>query len=666
MQPVFLDFETFWSQDHTLSKMSPIEYVMHKETELISCSVKFDKYPTDVLFGETAIKKAFDKIDWSNKLVIAHNGSEFDHMISAWRLGIRPRMWGCTLAMARPLHAKTVGLSLAKLVQHYAPQLEAMGVKSRKDATILHSTRGKHLADFAPEELAAMEVYNRDDTEQCRGIFYCMLPSFTPAELWHIDCNIRMMLEAEFELDTALLETALSVERSNKHKALLDLARMMRQLGEGPAEIDWSNEQGVADWVNEQMQSAAKFQAILESRGIDVPTKFSQKTAKWIPAIAKTDEAMEELLEHDDEVVATAARARLSAKSTQLETRIQSFLGTYQVLSKLPVPAKFCGADTTGRDSGFLYNMYNLPRVNPKKPKVSDALRNSVRAPEGKVVMVSDLSGIELRVNHTLWRVQRSINMWQANPTADLYIGTAAAYYGVPENEITKEDPRRQMGKVLELSCGFQIGAAKLRFQARAQFGVRLTMPEATTGVQNWRARYPEIAGRETGGWARCQEALNYIEHGDSRPIDPWELCWTEKDAIRLPSGRRILYPGLRQEWVDNWEDVGGQMVKKKKKAWVYGEGRHRAFIYGGKMTENIVQALSRDIIFPNALDFWKRTKLRPKHKVYDELVYLVDPGLAPDLLEQLHGVMRTPPPWWPDLVLWSEGDIAETYGAAK
>lgn len=653
-----IDLEVYWSQTHSLSKMSPIAYCLHPETELISMAIKIDHHPTDVMVGQSEIQRVCSKWDWANTMVIAHNNSGFDSMILAWRLGIKPKMWGCTLAMARPVFAKTVGLSLAKLVQHFG-----IGVKN---AAILHSTRGKHLADFTPEELRAMEVYNREDTEQCYALFNLLKGYYTPAELWHIDCNMRMMVEPEFMLDVGLLKTAASVERSNKHRALMELAKHLRQYDLREATtLDWGDEEATAEWVRTQMASAPKFSDVLASRGVTVPMKYSKTNqTKKIPAIAKTDEAMEELLEHEDEVVACAARARLSAKSTQLETRIESFLTTFETVGKLPVPINYCGADTTGRDSGFLYNMLNLPRIFPGKPRVSDALRRSVIAPPGKAIFVADLSGIELRVNHTLWRVKRTTAMWKEQADADLYRKTAARMYNVSEDDVEKY--QRQYCKVLELACGFQQGGKTFRQTARIQGGIRLTLEAATEGVNFWRDMYPEISHRETGGWAKCLEALHYIARGDKVEIDDWGLCTTEKDAIVLPSGRRIRYPNLRQEWTERWTEVDGIMGCKKERSWLYGDGRHRAFIYGGKVDENIVQALARDVIFPNALEFWKRTGLRPKHKVYDELVYLAPPKDAPALLDTLQGVMRTAPAWWKELVLWSEGDIALSYGEAK
>lgn len=672
MRLCFIDFETFWSETHTLKRMSPVEYCVHPETELQFMSVKLQGGPTRVYAGEQDIRRGVESIDWSDVLAVGHNMSAFDAMLMAWRLGIKPAMWGCTLAMARPLHSKTVGLSLAKLVQHY-------GIGT-KDNRALIQTRGRKMADFTAQEIADMRVYNADDTEQCAALFHKLKVHFTPAEMWHIDCNIRMLVEPRFDLDTGLLKTALSVERSNKHKALLDLAKLLRPRLEMEPCYDgadtpdfaadehrefWSDEAGVAEWVREQMASAPKFSAVLESRGVEVPLKYSKTDPeKQIPAIAKTDEAMEELLDHDDEVVATAARARLSAKSTQLETRIQSFLKTYAAVGRLPVPAHYCGADTTGRDSGFMYNMLNLPRINPDKPKVSDALRNSVRAPKGKVILVRDLSGIELRVNHTLWKVQRSMDGWSAKPNWDLYRDTASRLYTCSLDEVQK--PMRHYAKVLELASGYGQGPVTFRQTARIQGGLRLTPTQAEQGIKFWRDRYPEIAARGTGGWSICGDALAYIERGDKVPIDPWGLCTTEQDAIVLPSGRRIRYPGLRQEWVEQYRVVNGERVKKRERVWVYGEGRHRAFMHGPKTDENLVQAMARDVIFPQAIEFWKRTKLRPAHKVYDELVYVVDPSVADELSEMLGEIMRAPPPYWPELVLWSEGSYAETYGACK
>lgn len=211
MRKVFGDLETYWDQEHSLSKMSPILYCTHPKTEIISCSFQEGYKGTPFcVFGQDEVQRACDDLQLNTAMFVAHNMSAFDAMIFAWRLRVNPAMWGCTLAMARPIHAKDVGLSLAKLVAHYG-----LGVKN---AAVLHQTRGKRLADFTKQELADMKVYNVDDTAQCAGLFRKLLPHYTIEELWHIDCNIRMLVEPRMLLDSAMLETALSVERDNKLK----------------------------------------------------------------------------------------------------------------------------------------------------------------------------------------------------------------------------------------------------------------------------------------------------------------------------------------------------------------------------------------------------------------------------------------------------------------
>ena len=71
-------------------------------------------------------------------------------------------------------------------------------------------------------------------------------------------------------------------------------------------------------------------------------------------------------------------------------------------------------------------------------------------------------------------------------------------------------------------------------------------------------------------------------------------------------------------------------------------------------------------MIAGNAVSFYKQTKLEPVLMVHDELVYVVPEAEADDVLNELQAVMRTPPTWWPELITWSEGDVANTYGAAK
>jgi DNA polymerase len=403
-----------------------------------------------------------------------------------------------------------------------------------------------------------------------------------------------------------------------------------------------------ADAVAKTLGSAVKFGALLKDLGVEVPTKISPTTGKEAPALAKTDEAFLALQDHPDPLVATAAKARLGVKSTLLETRIEAFLEAAGAAGgKLPVPLKYSGADTTRRWSGWGYNPQNLPRVSGK---LSDALRNSLVAPKGYKVVVADLSGIELRVNHFLWKVPSSMALFQADPEkADLYKDFASRLYGVDVAEVSK--PQRQVGKVAHLGLGFGAGPVTFQKVAKLMAGIDLAEADAAEVVYKWRDEYPQIVQ----GWKDCHDALPIISEGaDGFSIDPWGMCVPAPDGIRTPCGL-IRYPSLRRE-------IG----EDGKKEWWYGEGRHKARIYAGKITENVVQALARDVIAGNTLEIHRVTGYRPALLVHDEWVGVVPESEAEAVLAEVQHIMRTPPPWWPELVTWSEGDIADTYGAAK
>lgn len=658
MKPVYLDFETFWSQDHTLSKMAPTEYVMHPDTEIISCGIKVGDAPTDVIFGEDEVKRHLKALDWSQYMAVGHNMSGFDSMLLRWRCDIKPKMYGCTAAMARSRYSKTatmvdgkmmVGVSLKKLaVEH------GIGKKLDLEAT---NTRGKHLRNFTPGEVVAMEAYNREDVELCARLFKFLAKGFPKKEMLLIDMTTCMLVEPAFELDTAMVQLALVAVKEEKRQALLDLANMLdltTELVTGRLEGDSA---GIEEAMREQLASSVKFGELLVSRGCEVPTKPSPSDpSKSIPALAKTDDEFIALQDHADPIVAAAARARLGVKSTILETRLQAFLRAGAACGgMLPVPLKYCGADTTGRWSGEQYNMQNLTRVPRNRngeiiKRASNALRLACRAPRGKVVIVADQSAIEMRVNHFLWKVEESMEMYQQDPKADLYRAFAAVRYGIDPEAV--DDEQRRLGKVAQLGLGFGAAAGTFRKAAKFLGGLNISEEDALEIVQAWRSTYTSIVE----GWGDFQAALPAIAGGREQAIDPWGMCVTEKDAVRLPSGRCIHYPGLhkvKDEVTGRWE-------------WKYGWGRTEARIYAGKGVENIVSGLARDTIAHSAGEFLKQTGMKPALMVHDELAYVVPRPEAKAMLAALQTILRAPPPWWPELITWSEGDVAASYGEAK
>lgn len=629
MKTCVIDLETYYSTTHSLTKkgMHPIKYIMSPETEVISLAYKFGKNETEVIFGEGEVEEFIKCNDWSDCMVIGHNMSGFDGPLLAWRFGLNPRMWGCTLAMARPFYLSTVGVSLKAVAKELG-----IGEKGSLDAV---NTKGKNLRHFTYEELEAMRVYNKLDVDLCYEIFRRLAPKTSRLEAELIDATIRMATEPKFELDMPLIERTLEEERARKHKLLEELSG---RLGLNTAEE-----------LKIEIASAPKFASLLQTLGAEVPMKASPTNPdKQIPALSKTDQGLLDLLEDENELVAAAAAARLDVKSTILETRLEKFREVGELLDgKMPILLSHYAA-ITGRTGGYGgLNHSNLPRIDQKKAKATDALRNSLTAPKGHKIVVVDSSQIELRVNHFLWKVKSSMDLFNTDPEkADLYKDFASKLYGVPPEEVTKQ--QRQVGKVAHLGLGYGSGWKTFKKVAKIMGGVVLDDAESLSIVNAWRSAYAEIPL----GWKMCQAALADVYAKRYIQIDDWGLCSTTPEGIRTPTGM-IRYPGLHVEQND-----------KGEREWWYGTGRNRARIYSAKMDENLIQHLSRNIVMEQLI---RVNKVYPvKHTTYDEIVCIVPTSDADDCLEFMLSTMRTSPAWWPELVLWAEGGYGDTFGDAK
>lgn len=540
------------------------------------------------------------------------------------------------MAMARPIHAKTTGLSLGALVEHYG-----IGVK---DNTALVATKGKRLEDFSVAELRAMAKYNKEDTDQCYALLRKLVPQTNKFEVRLIDATIRMLVDAKFVPDRDLLKKTLRLEQHRKRSILDDLAEHIEAT---------TGEETDAAGVKKTLNSSAKLSALLQGLGVDPPTKPSPVDPEVrIPAFAKTDEDFVALQNHSNPLVSAAVEARLGIKSTILESRLSAFLAASAAHpgGLLPIPLRYYGADTTGRWSGWEYNPQNMNRIIPGLPRLSDALRNSLCAPEDHLIVVADQSGIELRVNLTLWQVPYAMEAFAEDPAADLYKPMASDVLGVPVEGMPREV--RQAGKAMHLGCGFGLGSRpKYVAVARQMAQIEVSLDDADAHIRGWRHKHPEVVR----GWKICHAALSTMLQLDpdqeSAPIDPWGMIVPTSEGFRTPRGM-IRYPDLALEQTDEGEE--------------FRYGRHRTRIYAGKVDENIVQHLAGYTLAGVTLSVADITGFLPSLKVHDELIYVVPKSEAYGMLAELHKEMRKPPKWWPELVTWSEGQVAERYGEAK
>lgn len=279
-----LDFETYYSQTFSLTKLTTEEYVRSPEFETIGVAVCEQGAGPQWFSGTKAdTKKFLDSFELDKHLVIAHNAM-FDMAILNWQFDIRPKGIADTLSMARAIHGTEVGVSLKALAEYYE-----LGVKG----TEVLQAQGKRRIDFNAQDLAQYGEYCKNDVVLTMGLFEKLSAGFPPSELRLIDLTIRMFSEPSLWLDGNLLHDHLGVVRQRKESLLASIEK-----------------------EKELLMSNDKFAELLIAQGIEPPRKISATTGKEAWAFAKTDEGFKELLEHENEVVQALASARLGDRKS--------------------------------------------------------------------------------------------------------------------------------------------------------------------------------------------------------------------------------------------------------------------------------------------------------------------------------------------------------------
>ena len=406
MDIVTIDFETYYSKEYTLSKMTTEAYVRDPRFEVIGVGVKVNDHPTDWYSGDNP-GRFLNSLSYKDKAILCHN-TVFDGAILSWHFGIKPKLWLDTLSMARPLHNVSVGGSLKNLVSHYR-----LGAKGDE---VIHAL-GKRRKDFSPDELKRYASYCVNDVDLTYQLFQKMKGRFTPEELRIIDIIMRMYTEPTIELDQPMLQQHLDEVVDRKSNLVADLG------------LDCTEVEAKAT-----LMSNEKFASFLKAYGVEPPMKLSPKTQKLAYAFSKSDKEFTALLEHEDTRVQNAVAARLGVKSTIEQSRTQSLIGVAE-RGKLPIMLNYYGAHTGRFSGGDKMNLQNLPR--------GGTLRKSLCAPKGKVLISCDSSQIEARM--VAWVSDQSDLLQAFREGRDVYSEFASEVYG---RKVTKTDKvERFVGK---------------------------------------------------------------------------------------------------------------------------------------------------------------------------------------------------------------------------
>lgn len=599
-----LDVETYYSKSYSLSKLTTEAYINGDEFEVIGLSIKLGDTPTAWYTGDQLeITRVLNQFNWKDITLIAHN-CFFDASILSLAFNIYPARYIDTLSMARAIHGISVGGSLAKLATHYD-----LGEKGTEVVDAL----GKHLKDFTAAELAKYGEYCINDTELTYALFQKLIPHFNNTELSLIDMTIKMGVIPRLEVEMNILENHLFEVITAKEKLLETVA---------------------ADKTD--IMSNLKFAKLLESFGAEVPTKISPTTGKLTHAFAKTDDGFKALLEHPNANVRALAAVRLGVKSSIEETRTERFIGISNRMGRLPIPLNYYGA-ATGRWSaggGQKVNFQNLPR--------GSTIKEAIIAPEGYLIVGADLSNIELRVG--MWVAGEMDALRLLGAGGDLYKEFASKAFDVAYDDVSKE--QRFIGKTSQLGLIFGVGAAKLRGAVKAGSGKDLGEEESKRIVELYRSTYTGV----TDLWKTCGEAIKAIADDDTFAFGTRDLYRVEgKKGIKFPSGMYMQYPELTY-MID--ENTGEKGYKYKLR-----NGYDR--LYGGKLTNNLVQGTARCIMSEAMVRVNKRYPI--VLTIHDALYILAPEAEAQEALDFLIEEMTKVPSWMPGIPLAAEGGYGKS-----
>jgi len=643
-----IDFETRWDRkEYTLSKMTTEQYVRDPRFKAFGCCVKTFDVPGTVWVTHEDLQDFFNTVDWSTTAVLAHN-AQFDIAILSWVYGCKPAFIFDSLSMARALRGVEAGNSLARLADEF-------GLPPKGQA--VHSTDG--LSELTEEIEAELAEYCKHDTFLCEEVFKRLITGYPTKELRLIDLTLRMFTNPVLKLDKEMLNEAIVEERVARNE-------LLRRL----------------DVEESELASNDKFSALLQQLGVDIPKKISKTTGKEAPALAKNDAHFQALLNSEREDISQLCEARLAVKSTLERTRAQRFLDI-ATRGTLPVPLNYYGAHT-GRwaaSKGSGLNLQNLKR--------GSFLRKSIYAPDGYTLVVCDLSQIEPRVLAWLADYDDLLNIFSSGK--DAYAQFGAQMFGIPGMTKESHPDLRQSAKSALLGCGYGLGWASFAAQLLTgflgapptrydkafakQLGVTKEYYHKFISYEPYIKRLEDIPHTCTSGELVIHSVAAKMiidKYRDAaQPVKSyWELCdaliksslmggreYTHKcltftkEKIILPSGLALRYPKLT-----------GKPDEQGRIQWVYGEDEKK--LYGGKLTENIVQAVARCVMTDGMLRIQKRYQC--VLTVHDEVVALVPESEAEEAKDWVLAQMTMEPKYMPGIPLAADIGHAKRYGEAK
>jgi len=599
---VTLDFETYYDTKLSLTKMTTMDYVKHDKFKVWGVGIKVNDNDTE-WFGEDETEDALHQIDWPNARLVCHN-TPFDGYILTQYYRLKPAYYCDTASMARGANPGQ-SARLKDVAERLFPNDPSM----RKGDELINA---KGIYDLPPDIEEQIAGYCIQDVDLTYAIYNAFLETAYPqSEMDLIDLTVRMFCEPSLKIDRERLTSYHEQEFNNAEQLI-----------------------AASGYDRKQLASNPQFVEIVESLGIVVPTKPSPSNPNnSIPALGKNDAGFKQLAamypEHQH-----LWDARIAVKSRLTETRSKRFLDAADDNDFIPAPLRYYAAHT-GRFGGTdKLNMQNLPR--------GGELRQCLMAPEGHLLYVADLSNIEARM--LAWLAGEDELVQQFRNGDDIYSNFASVIYDRPINK--KDDPtERFVGKTAILGLGYGMGHEKFRATLKSGAmgpAMEFDIDESQSIVRKYRNTYSKIKSL----WTKLEDLLIMSLHKDNYGHRYGPLT-VDHESLILPNGMALRYHGLRRT-------VKGLTFKSRNKD---------EYTYGGKITENVVQALSRIVITDSMLRLSKSVEGgKVALTVHDEII-IVAPDTNPHAtMQKIIDDMCQAPDWCSDIPLDAEGGFDIRY----
>lgn len=648
MKALYLDIETYCSTP--LPDVGVYKYAQSPDFDILLLGYAFDDHTVRVVdltnplvvFPSEAIAALYDP----SVIKVAHN-SAFERTCLSAYLGkqIPPESWEDTMIMASwcglPLSLDAVGQALG-LSEEEAKMKEGKALlrkfcQPRKPTKSNPKTRLTREDD--PEDWKVFIEYNRRDVEVERTIYKRLLkwrPDLSEYKLWALDQTIN---DRGMRVDLTMAQNAIAIGTAYREQ-LLQKAQQLSGL-QNPN----STEQ-IKNWLREQ-------------EGVTV-TSLNKKVVADVIAQLSDDKCKEFMALRTEFSKSSVKKYEAITRSACADAHIR---GTFQ----------FAGAGRTGRWAGRLVQLQNLPQNHLEDldsarqlvcagdaealeliyPDVQDTLSQLIRTaliPEpGQKFVVADFAAIEARV--VAWIASEQWRQDVFREGGDIYCASASQMFHVPVVKHGINGELRQKGKIAELALGYGGGVGALTTMGGARMG--LSDEEMAEIVDKWRDASPHI----TALWRSLEQAaIRCVRRQRSTLSTVGGIRFDFEDGVLwmvLPSGRRIAYWGA--EYGENkWGNVGLTYMgtDQKTKKW------SRLETWGGKLTENLVQATARDCL--------KEAMLRLAAAGYDIRGHVHDEVIITcpmdTKVETVSSIMGANIDWAPGLLLRADGYECEYY----